>query len=1590
MVEPATSSPASTAASASPTGAVFLLRLVLIAVAYILTGMVGRLLLLSSGYVSPVWPAAGLALVALLVCGPRYWPGVWIGAFLLNLWLDVSIAGMAVASLTAAGTTLQALLGARLTRRLVDAAVPLAHEMDVWRFLLLAGPLACLLSASVGVAVLYGFGRLPMAEVGNQWLVWWVGDVLGVLLFAPVALLAWPGRPAPWARSGTRVALPLLITAALLAAGNLGLARLEESQAKEIATNHMEDISKSGFLSLPRYTQSLRSIERLFAASGEVTEQEFATFVERIIQLPGIRSVDWAPKITQAQRPAFESVVYRMFELDAHNRPIPAQTRPYYYPVQFLMPRSDQLTLQGLDHGFDASRRAAMLRAMETGGAASVYKSSIMRTGKPSIISFVPVFGYDMDTALVSREVLIRELRGYIVGVFDVEQLFAQLALDARQHRLDFRITDVTPDYPAQVLAGQLPAGSRVEWQREVDFGGRLLRLEMHPVDGYWLAGAGGLAQIYLGFSVLAGFLVTFGVLSGAGRTTVIANQVQQRTAELRAELEAREAAEAALRASEQDLDTTLHSIGDAVMTTDTAGHITRMNPVAEQLTGWQWGDARGRLVQEVFNIVNETTRRPAVIPVNEVLRTGKIHGLANHTVLISRDGSEYAIADSAAPIRGSNGELRGVVLVFHDVSQERAATLALQASEERYRQFFELSPTGVFVQCDGLLTFLNPQAVAMLGAQSQEELLGRPVLDFLHPDYKDGARERMRLLREQDTAVPALEQKWLRLDGSVFVGETTAVPYRYQDRPAALVQLQDISARKEVEDQLNRFFAISLDMLCILNADGYFIRVSPAFTHTLGWDIEALRAHPFTEFLHPDDVAASLAEVDRLRTGAVTYDFFNRYRSKDGSWRWLEWNAQMQESGLIYASARDVTGRRETEQRTRELNAELENRISERTSALEALNAKEQEVSAIVDNLFDCVISIDARGIVRSANPALETLLGYTAQELIGRNVSLLMPEPYRSEHDGYLENYLRTGKAHIIGLSREVEAQHKNGELIPFELTVNSYQVHGETFFTGTLHDIRERNQLITELTQARAAAEAANRAKSEFLANMSHEIRTPMNAIIGLSHLCLQTALDSKQRDYVAKVHYSAKTLLGIINDILDFSKIEAGKMTLEEQDFELHVTLASVDSLIGHLARDKGLHYDLIVASDVPSLLCGDPLRLGQVLLNLTGNAVKFTQQGSVTLSISLRADDGVRFTLEFSVKDTGIGLSPRQIERIFQPFSQADASTTREFGGTGLGLAICRRLVDMMGGQLWVDSVPGEGSDFRFTASFGHGVEGSAVTTASDDELAAARARLKGVRILLAEDNPFNQQVGLELLERVGATVTVVNNGYEALEALAKQRIDLVLMDVQMPEMDGYDATRHIRSNPRLSGLRVIAMTANAMAEDRQRCLDAGMDDFISKPIEPHLLYLKLASWITPESMVERTPEAGPAASVATAAQPGTRSAESAVIDLGILGGTLRNDPAKVRKFAIKFLQMASETLVEMDEVLARRDLLALGGLGHRLKSSARTVGALGFADLCQALELAGKAGDWPAAEKILPQLAPLLDRIAEQVKQHTR
>ncbi|MBZ5592452.1 MAG: response regulator [Acidobacteriia bacterium] len=584
---------------------------------------------------------------------------------------------------------------------------------------------------------------------------------------------------------------------------------------------------------------------------------------------------------------------------------------------------------------------------------------------------------------------------------------------------------------------------------------------------------------------------------------------------------------------------------------------------------------------------------------------------------------------------------------------------------------------------------------------------------------------------------------------------------------------------------------------------------------------------HWWVDLIHPQDQERVMYGINAaIESGEEHWSAEYRCRRADGSYAFVfdrgyvlrdAWKKPVRMIGAMM----DISALKRTEQ---------------------ALRESQERFTAFMDNSPIYAYVKDEAGRYVYANRPLESALetrvvGKTAFDFLAAGDATR----YR-EHDLAV---LSSGKAdEIIESIPLPDGMIRDWLVFKFPM-----ETSGRRFIGGVGVDMTERKRAEVELKRAKEAAEVANRSKSEFLANMSHEIRTPMNGILGMTELALGTLLTPEQQDYLEVIKSSADALLTIINDILDFSKIEAGKLELESVDFNLQESLEPALKALALRAREKGLKLDCRIHPDVPAVLVGDPGRVRQIVINLVGNAVKFTERGEVSLQVEPTSPEAGSASLHFSVHDTGIGISPEKQAIIFDAFTQADGSTARRYGGTGLGLAISRRLVEMMGGRIWMESDVGHGTTSHFTACFGLGVPetrpAAAILDGSMNPASAGEAvRMRPLRILLADDNTVNQKVAVRLLEKHGHEVVVTENGREVLAALAEQCFDLVLMDVQMPEMDGLEATAVIRETERRTGahLPIVAMTAHAMKGDEERCLNAGMDDYVSKPITPSELF----------------------------------------------------------------------------------------------------------------------------------------------------
>lgn len=671
-----------------------------------------------------------------------------------------------------------------------------------------------------------------------------------------------------------------------------------------------------------------------------------------------------------------------------------------------------------------------------------------------------------------------------------------------------------------------------------------------------------------------------------------------------------------------------------------------------------------------------------------------------------------------------------------------------------------------------------------------------------------------------------------------------------FASRAAVEIERQETEKElKEKTEEVEHYFASSRDLLCIVNTKGEFVRLNPEWENVLGYSLDELEGHGFLDFVHPDDMEDTIEVTSILKKQEPVLNFVNRYRIKDGSYRWIEWNATP-ENGAIFGAARDITQRKLDEKKLKEYADELE----------------------------------------------------------------------------------------------------YKN-----------------------------------SELDDALVVAEDATRAKSAFLANMSHEIRTPMNGVIGMTDLLLTTKLNDEQKYYVSTVKKSGETLLELINDILDLSKIEARKLELEKLDINLNEVLEDLTNLLFVKAHDKGLKFVCMAESDVPLDIKADPVRLKQILLNLGGNAIKFTSEGEVAIRVSLESENDYNAKLRFSVLDTGIGIPDNKIDMLFSKFTQVDASTTRNYGGTGLGLTISRELVQMMGGEIGVESQERKGSEFWFTVNFEKlcgniDADGNEQKTHSNSEQGMKEMHNIDLKILLVEDNAINQAVAENFLKKLGASSNVANNGVEALKALEEQAYDLVFMDIQMPEMDGFEATRRIRDQYSAvldNNIPIIAMTAHAMEDDKKRCFEAGMDDYISKPIKLQPLIELLKKW----SLVVRKNYGANASSKDMDIQQ-----KLPIFDSHTFMERVMDDMNVARHIIDIFLEDTPKIIDDLKNATDKGDISGIANCAHSLKSSSANLSGMVLNIFAKEIEISAKSGDIEKIRITVPELEKHFNLLAAELR----
>ena len=1147
-----------------------------------------------------------------------------------------------------------------------------------------------------------------------------------------------------------------------------------------------------------------------------------------------------------------------------------------------------------------------------------------------------------------------------------------------------------------------------------------------------------------------------------------------------------------ALQISEEQLAVTLNSIGDGVITTDAQARVTSLNPLAERLTGWNEEAARGQPIEDVLHIVNKSSREPVVIPVMAALLHGSVQALANHTVLLSRDGREYDIADSCAPIRARDEQVIGSVLVFRDVTEEYALQQATRDSGVLMQTVLNTVADGILtLHGEGfLLETVNPAIEEMFG-YAASDMVGRDIR-LLIPGFSsvpvavdDADMQGHALL---PAAKSAREAQGRRQDGSLFTLEIALNEMWLGGELHYTGVLRDYTTRKLAEEALLKAGALQKAIFDSANfssiatdARGVIQIFNVGAERMLGYTaLEVMNKNTPADISDPQELIARAqalsAELETpiapgfealvFKASRGIEDIYElTYIRKDGS-RFpavVSVTALRDDEAAIIGYlliGTDNTARKQIEEERKKLDQRLRD--------------QQFYTRSLIESNIDAIMTTDPAGIITDVNKQMEALTECTRDELIGAPLKKYFTDPDRVVA---VMNSVLSGKK-ITNYDLTVRARSGKETAISYSATTFHDRERVLQGVFAAARDVTESKRLDQvlqekniELESARRVADKANLAKSDFLSSMSHEIRSPLNAILGLAYLLEQAKLDMDSNNMVRKIRASGRMLLSLISDILDVSKIEAGQMMIEQAPFRLVDVIENLSVVLGVAVGEKNIQLIIQPPPVGAFTLIGDALRLEQVLINLSINAIKFTHIGEVELRTELVSRNSEQIILRFSVRDTGIGIAPELQGGVFAAFTQADSSTTRRFGGTGLGLTICRQLVHLMGGEIGLTSVQGQGSEFWFTvplktvadtgpaasatvrvealiansndaelqlvSGIALGLGWQVCSLASGEEvianalgrngeklpdvvvldwkmgaldgLATARALrdrvaqekcpllimttahahasnssaelvdavlekpitptslynavieakrkraatvgtsfalhqsagqgLLGIRVLVVDDSEINCEVALRILRGQGAIVSLAADGQEALDWLLAHPddIDLVLMDVQMPVMDGIEATRQLRLIPRFADLPIIALTAGAFKSQQDAAEAVGMAHFISKPFDvPSTIALIQRLYRRPPSTL------GGGARPAEARSPMDIAAPlpaATVMDV-VQGLNIWIDRASYQEYLRRFVDLYGGTVRAMRESLAQGYRPAATALAHKLSGVA--------------------------------------------------
>ncbi len=1284
-------------------------------------------------------------------------------------------------------------------------------------------------------------------------------------------------------------------------------------------------------------------------------------------RFPGFQGVSFAALVQRPQKKAHERAVRQAGVPGYAIRP--AGERESYAPVSYIEPNSARNRhVLGFDNFSSPARKSSLERARDLDRVVVSEKLDLIQDEgeekKAGFLMFLP--HYKSGAAHATEAARRARISGWLAASFRMSNMMAGvLGKDAGD--LDVEIYDGDQMSEPQLMFDSDDHASRT-WGHQfshasrIDIGGRQWLVSVHSLPLF----EAGVDKSKAYFTAVAGIFMSLLLALLAALLVRDRARAAHMIESANIELKERRKLQDALHENEQRWKLALEGAGHGVWDCDVPTGKVTYSDLYLGMLGYSREEYTG-LVEKWEQLIHPDDRQ-RVLLADQEHQAGQTRTYISEYRILCKDGSwKWIVSRGMVVERDQQGEPLRMIGTHTDISARHAMEDALRLSQAQLHAILHIAPVGIWlVGADGRYHFVNKTFCDAVGVPESAFIASDDLAEILEAEVAANCVKSDRDCLAQDE--PHFSEEVITfVDGLPHLLEITKV--KFKDHLGTTIGALGIAvdaterrardkALRESEEKYRELFELANDFIMTSDMDGNVTSANKLIVETLGFSHEEMLKMNISGFMESDSLARA-RQMTQIKLGGE--DRVTRYelvlQARDGRLIETEFSTR-----LIYKEGK-VVG----------VHA-IGHDVSEKRKYQRALLKSEESYREFFEFANDFAYSTDVGLHFTAVNNSLLEATGYTRNELMGAHVDKLL-------NSANLAIAQKKTAAKISGeqdVTRyEVELSSRDGRQIPIELVSTLIFKDGMVAgVQGIGRDITERKRAEQSLREANLRAEAASSAKSMFLANMSHEIRTPMNSVIGMAHLALSHEINPGQRGYLEKILLSGEHLLGIIDDILDFSKIDAGKLRVESVELDIVRIMESLANMLAEKARDKGLRYVVDIDPAIPRNLRGDQLRLRQVLLNLANNAIKFTAQGEVVITVRKIEDSAQGCLVNFEIRDTGIGISHDELAGLFQSFQQADGSVTRKYGGTGLGLSISKRLVELMGGELGVASEPDKGSTFWFRMRLEYGAESAPATDAllAFNHKAVLQA-IQGKHILLVENNLFNQQVARELLESVGVVVVVANNGAEALDLLRQGHFDIVLMDLQMPVMDGLEATARIRANAELVGLPVIAMTANALKGERERCQEVGMNDLIAKPVRPQMLYSVIARWLS-----NRKPQNFPSAG--QAALP-VAADSTALIDLSVLEEMIVGGRDKVREFAYQFLDSTKADMVRVDDALENRDMAQLRELAHHMQSPAGMVSAMSFAALSQKLEERQNTLD--QAREIVQQLHALVARIEAQI-----